>query len=486
MNNFIYTFKVRSVFYFVLAVIFLKLLVIGFVPLVDDEMYYVVFSNHLDFGYIDHGPIISLIIWLFTVLSEHAFFVRIGSVLMFCLILVTCYQFCKQYFNVRVGRIIVIFLATSFAFHINAVIMTPDVPVAFFTIFAIIYYYKSYFISQKYFYIAGLFLGLALLSKISALFPALGIFLYPIIDKRARKSLKNKNYYLSFIIAFLILLPFIIWNIYNDFAFIRYQFGHVNKDSASISSFIEIWGATALLMGPFFFYYSIFLPIKYLFKLDEVNSSYIFFSAVSIVPTMYFFVQSIFSELLLNWPAPIFYSTIFLFCIHIDKNWQSEKLKFRFQIVYSFLLILFITVQTFSPILLLKGKSDPTNRFYKYSSFSKSLKGIVVSKPEFLDLRIVSNNFQIPSAINYYLKPDIESICLSIKYHKTIFSFLYPDEDLIGKDFLYVHRGKKFSDKVIPYFDSIELVDTITSYRDRIPVNIFSVWHVKNYNIINN
>ena len=486
MNNFIYTFKVRSVFYFVLAGIFIKILIISFIPLVDDEMYYVVFSNHLDFGYIDHGPVVALIIWFFTIMSEHAFFVRIGSILMFFLIVASCYWFCKKYFNERVARIIVLFLATSFAFHINAVIMTPDVPVAFFTIFAIMYYYKSYFIDQKYFYIAGLFLGLALLSKISAVFPALGIFFYPIIDKRARNNLKNKNYYISFIIAFLILLPFIIWNFYNDFAFISYQFGHVNKDSASLNSFLDIWGATALLMGPFFFYHSIFLPINYLFKMSRVNSSYIFFSTVSIIPIIYFFIQSILSELLLNWPAPIFYSTIFLFCIHLDKNWQSGKLKFRIQIVYSFLLILFITVQTFYPIVLLKGKLDPTNRFYKYAAFSQSLKKTVSSEPQFDNLRIVSNNFQIPSAINYYLKPDIESICLSIKYHKTIFSFLYPDKDLIGKDFLYVHKGIKFSDKIIPYFDSIELIDTITSYRDSIPINVFSLWHVKNYNIINN
>ena len=77
-------------------------------------------------------------------------------------------------------------------------------------------------------------------------------------------------------------------------------------------------------------------------------------------------------------------------------------------------------IQTFYPLLPLKGKSDPTNRYYMYTSLVKDVETSIMDDLEMNKLRIVSNEFQIPSIINFYLNPQHEAICLSIDYHETL------------------------------------------------------------------
>ena len=105
-------------------------------------------------------------------------------------------------------------------------------------------------------------LGLAVLSKISALFPAIGIALYPILIKEKRHWLKNIHYYGSFALAFLIFLPFIIWNFQNDFAFVRNQGSHIYR-GGGIGHFINLWLGIAVISGPLFFYFSVFFFFPY-------------------------------------------------------------------------------------------------------------------------------------------------------------------------------------------------------------------------------
>ena len=47
-----------------------KLYFISNTFLVDDEAYYAMYARHLAWGYIDHGPVVAFIIWIFTFLNE--------------------------------------------------------------------------------------------------------------------------------------------------------------------------------------------------------------------------------------------------------------------------------------------------------------------------------------------------------------------------------------------------------------------------------
>ena len=174
-----------------LLVILIRILFISCTMLVDDEAYYAMYARHLSWGYIDHGPVVAFIIWIFTLIQENSLTVRFGSVFLMSVLPTILYFFTKTYFNNKSALILATLVTANLMLHMNSIIITPDVPLAFFTFLAILFYYLAYFGDQKYFYAGGATLGLAVLSKVSALFPAIGIAIFPFINKEKRFILKN-------------------------------------------------------------------------------------------------------------------------------------------------------------------------------------------------------------------------------------------------------------------------------------------------------
>jgi len=122
-----------------LALIILRLIFIGTTMIIDDEAYYTMYARHLSPGYIDHGPIVGIVIWTFTSLfGENGFGVRIGAVLMLSGLGWILYEFGKKYFSKRTGIILSLLVTANILFHTNGIIITPDAPLAFFTIITII------------------------------------------------------------------------------------------------------------------------------------------------------------------------------------------------------------------------------------------------------------------------------------------------------------------------------------------------------------
>ena len=473
-NFFLYSAIALTIILFLIRIVF-----ISNTLLVDDEAYYAMYARHLSWGYIDHGPVIAFIIWFFTLAHESSFTVRIGSVFLMTFTSFIVFYYGKHLVSNKTALAMSVLVSANLLFHTNSIIITPDAPLAFFTINAIIFYYLAYFKNEKFIYLGGLMIGLAVLSKVSALFPAIGIFLFPFFVSDMRHWIKNIHFYGSFILSFIIFLPFIIWNFQNEFAFAKYQGSHI-LEGGGISDFIELWLGVALLIGPLYFFHSAIKPFLNISNWKNITHEKKYFTLVTIFPLIYFIAQSAFSRLELNWVAPIFSGGLFLVGLELNSQKKISR-AFKFQIGYSLLLIGLIMIQTFYPILPLKGKSDPTNRYYMYSNLINDTKKILLKEPGLAKLRIVSNEFQIPSVINFYLNPELEAICLSIDYHETLYSFLYDQNLIKGNDFIYIHDKEDFPKKLKPYFDSYKQILNSNAYRNNSPIATYSIWIVKNY-----
>ncbi len=462
----------------------LRFVFIANTSIVDDEAYYHFFSKHLSGGYIDHGPGIALLIKASTlVFGASAFGVRTLGVILFSGIGIVLYLFGKRHFNHYAGLTLSAIVLINMFFHASSVIMTPDTPLLIFGFLAIIFYYKAYFTTPTNFYFAGIFLGLAFLSKISIMFPAFGIFIFPFLLKGKRYLIKEWRYYFSFVIAFAIFLPFLIWNYNNDWDFFKYQGGYVLR-SGSFADFIGLWGAQLFLLGPILLYYTFVIPIKSVYKKwtqkDNTDESILYFSVITLVTLIYFISNSAYAKFEANWPAPLFLGSIFCFAIFIGKNWIKKKRFLLIQLGYSMILVVLVTVQTLYPILPLSTRNDPTTRYYEYQSFESELKEIM-SIDSVSSYRIVSNNFQIPSMVNFLIEPEQEALCLSVGYHKTYYAYLYPDESLIGKDYIYLSKNKKFPKRLKNHFSEIKLLKNFESKRNETKIKTFSAWLVKDY-----
>ena len=319
---------------------FIRIVFISNTLLVDDEAYYAMYARHLSWGYIDHGPVVAFAIWIFTFFNESSFTVRLSSVSLMTLTSFLVYYFGRYIVDKKTALSMSILISANLMFHTNSIIITPDAPLAFFTINAIIFYYLAFFKSEKYIYLGGLMLGFAMLSKISALFPAVGIFIFPFLVNDMRSWTKNIHFYGSFLLSFIVFLPFVVWNFQNDFAFVSYQGSHI-MEGGGINDFIELWLGVALLIGPMYFFHSAVKPLINLFRWKDIAPEKKYFTLVTVIPLVYFISQSSFSRLELNWVAPIFFGGLFLMGLEIKSRQKTSK-SFIFQIGYSLVLIFLI------------------------------------------------------------------------------------------------------------------------------------------------
>ena len=77
-----------------------------------------------------------------------------------------------------------------------------------------------------------------------------------------------------------------------------------------------------------------------------------------------------------------------------------------------------------------------------------------------------ANSYQVISIINHHLKPKKEAVCLSINYHKTLYSFLYPLDSLRGGSLLFIWKGNLFPSIPSPYWDQVRFLTSFRSERN--------------------
>lgn len=189
-----------------------------------DEFYYIACSEHLAWGYVDQPPLSIVLLKLSSFLfGESLWAIRIfpalaGAGVIFVTGLIVIKLGGKHFEAVLASLAVFIapvFLAMNGFYSMNA----------FDHLFWISAIYLMLFIIDKptlnLWIILGLVLGLGLMNKISVLWLGAGIFLGLILTQR-RKLLLTRGPYLAAAIAFLIFLPYIIWQQVYDWPLVEF------------------------------------------------------------------------------------------------------------------------------------------------------------------------------------------------------------------------------------------------------------------------
>ncbi len=93
----------------------------------------------------------------------------------------------------------------------------------------------------------------------------------------------------------------------------------------------------------------------------------------------------------------------------------------------------------------------------------------------------MSQSYQTPSMVNFYVRPKLEAICVNLgNYHLTVYNSIYPDKFFQGKDF-YVLGGDVFSSRLLNVFDEASAIKKFTSYRNGKVIDTFTLYYCKNY-----
>ena len=207
-----------------------------------DEYYYIECSKHLAFGYVDLQPLSAIILAISrTIFGDSIFGIRIfaylaGSITVFMSGLIAREMGGSKFAQILTA-IIVIFSGTILGGSSYYSMNSFDVLLTTITFYYLIKLLNTN--DSKIWIIIGILIGIGLQNKLTFLFLGFGLIVGLLLTKE-RIYLKSKHFWIGIGLAFLIILPNIIWQISNNFPTLEFmKRAALEKNvSMSISQFL--------------------------------------------------------------------------------------------------------------------------------------------------------------------------------------------------------------------------------------------------------
>jgi hypothetical protein len=237
------------IFYFSMVRLILQLTInaTGGYGLFRDELYYIACSQNLAAGYVDHPPLCAWVLRVMTELfGDSLFVVRFlaalaGGLTVFLTGLITL--------RLGGGRLAT-FISCALSFSAINLVMA-----SFYSMnaFDILFWTAGAYImvriiqdeKKEWWIVLGVVLGFGLLNKIGVLFLGAGIFVGMVATDQ-RKWFKSPFPYIAGVIALLLFVPFIIWNMQNSFAHLEFIRNATTEKYSSQSAGVFLAGQILL------------------------------------------------------------------------------------------------------------------------------------------------------------------------------------------------------------------------------------------------
>jgi 4-amino-4-deoxy-L-arabinose transferase-like glycosyltransferase len=296
------------------ALTLIRLFVASVAPLAPDETYYWVWSHALAAGYLDHPPMVALWIRAGTTLAgEDAIGVRLLGPFAAAIGSLLVYDTAERLFPKQgAGVVAAALLNATLVLGVGAVIMTPDTPLLLFwtaTLWAGARLARDG--APAWWLAAGVFAGLAMVSKYTGAFLPIGLGLFAAIAMP--RALLRPEPWVGLLIAGVLFLPVVLWNAQHDWAGFLRQGGRVAdwQPERAVQFLAELVGGQIGLATPGVFVLivaGIALAIR-----ETVRSrdpAWTLLAAMTVPPILVFVQHAVGDRVEGNWPAIVFPSAV--------------------------------------------------------------------------------------------------------------------------------------------------------------------------------
>ncbi len=286
----------------VVAVILLRAVMAGWLPLSADEAYYWLWSRHLAAGYYDHPPAIAFVIRLGTLLfGDTPFGVRFGdlvlSVLASGLVWRAAAVILKD--ETRAALSALLFNLTLMI-GVEMLAATPDTPSVAATAGFLFFLAKLQQTGEARWWLwAGLAAGLGLLSKYSGFFIGAGGLFWLLANPRARAWLRTPWPWLGGLVSLLCFLPGLWWQARHGWMTFAFQFGRVTEGHLTARFLVEFIGAQLGLATPFI----LILAGLGLWRARRRDDDRFLLLALVAPALVYFLIHALHDRVQGNWPC---------------------------------------------------------------------------------------------------------------------------------------------------------------------------------------
>ena len=477
----------------------------------NDEVYYWTYALYPDWSHFDHPPMVGLMMQLFScnLFFTSEFFLRLSSVIFMTINTYLVFLIGKQVKNEQTGfYAALLYTASIYAFVITGIFILPDTPLSIFTFLAVLQFIR-YFQNEKnkHLILAGLFSGLAMLSKYSGVFIWLGVGLYIIFY--SRKEFKNPFLYLSALISAVCMIPVLMWNINNEF--ISFTF-HGNR----VGFFGEFYPEYFLaeLLGELAYnnpvnYVLTIIALVALVKgnkfISDMPKRLILCLTLPLIILFWFF--SLTRQILPHWTSPSFVLLLIFVAAQLSDKYQIKdnyliipKSIIASLSVLLFVLILGVTEIKTGFIPLNFSERSKTIQRYGEGDFTLDMYGWRKIKPEFQEIReeavskgemkesdgMVALKWYPLANLDYYVAYPLGIDMYGFRNPGEIHKYAWINKERgdlkLGEDYWFLTESFDYYEPnkyLKPYFKEIIPTDTITIERCGKPAKYVFVYMLK-------
>jgi 4-amino-4-deoxy-L-arabinose transferase-like glycosyltransferase len=286
-----------------------RLICAAMLPLAFDETYYWLWSKHLAAGYLDHPPMIALVIRAGT----SAFGDTSLGVRLFCVLLGVPATWAvwragaTLFSDERIGATAALYFNLTLMVGVGTILATIDAPLIAASAFVVYTLAKVARERRGVWWLAvGVSVGCALLSKYSALFFGAGILIWLAWTPQERRWLVTPWPWLGGVVALLLFAPVIAWNAEHGWVSFIKQFGRAAEGGWSADYLPEYLGAQFGLLTPPLFTLAAMGLAAFWRGRGADRTARVLLSALICPPLIYFTWHSLHARVEGNWTAPIF------------------------------------------------------------------------------------------------------------------------------------------------------------------------------------
>ncbi len=374
------------------------------IDLLVEEAYYWNYAQHLDFSYLDHPPMVAVLIKLFTtVFGQHDFSVRLASFLCWFLAMFFSYKL-TSLIQRNAGLYSVMLLSILPFFFCQTLFITPDLPLIACWSASLYFLYRALVLNEgNCWYLAGIWLGLGMLSKYTIVLLGLATLFYITTTPSARFWFKRKEPYIATLIAALVFSPVIYWNATHEW--ISFLFQSKRRFASTTSTDLHYLLTLVFLfitpLGVFGLWE--LLKKNIIDNAHDVSNAKRFMRIFILIPLIFFALFSLNHEINLNWIGPLFLALIPWLAMLMANN----SLKRNFWLASAFfLLVCYGGVTLFA--LFNSSEVAQEKIFIKMVAWERLIKQFhqlaeqIESETQKAPIFIPLDNFPIGSELSFY------------------------------------------------------------------------------------
>ncbi len=364
----------------VAAFTLLHLLICPFVGLGTNEAYAIASGRLMSLSYFDHPPLHFWLAHLGELIFGDTRFARIPFIVLGAGTSWLMFLLTRQLFGERAGLWTVLVLNVSLFFDlVSGNWILPDGPLNFFVLATALTLAPLALgretLSVQRWLLAGVFLGLAALSKYHAFVFAAAFFLFLLTSTSGRRILRTPQPWLAALTALLIFTPVLYWNSQHDWISFRFQGGR-----AGVAHHIGIAPFFSLLVAQIFLLSLWIAPLLFQAVVralrDKPNEQIQFLLWLGLPLTLFFVLVPLWSDGgMVQWAMPGWLVLLPLLGAHLARQELRSRWPKRWAIASGIAFLLFVVLacaeiqtgwlgQTF-PRLFRNG--DPTIEYVEWT-----------------------------------------------------------------------------------------------------------------------